>query len=294
MTHIVDELIEERAEKLRSNPRIWAMVQKYLYPVLGHQTAIDLVNEVQGMSGFEVFEHMSQLLKMRVTVEGLQNVPRSGRAVVMPNHPAGIADGIAVFDAIKHIRPDVTFFANRDAVRCQENLAEIIIPVEWMEERRNHAKSKETVRNMVRAFKDDRLIVIFASGRLARPTPLGLVERPWLESGVGLAQKYDCPIIPMHITGHNSALFYLFWFLNAELKDMALFRELLNKSGQRYHLQVGEPVHSDAHPKDLTPALREFVTRHLKHGRTSFNPPSATSSSDDESGLQIAVHSERS
>ena len=26
--HIVDELIEERAEKLRQNPRVWAMVQK--------------------------------------------------------------------------------------------------------------------------------------------------------------------------------------------------------------------------------------------------------------------------
>lgn len=268
--HIVDELIEERAEKLRQNPRIWALVQKYFYPVLGYQTAIDLVDEVQGMSGFAVFEHMSNLLKMRVTVEGLEHLPREGRAVLMPNHPAGIADGIAVFDAIKHLRPDMTFFANRDAVRCQPNLAEIIIPVEWMEERRNHAKTKETVRNMVRAFKDDRLIVIFPSGRLARPTPLGLIEREWLESGVSLAQKYNCPIVPMHITGHNSALYYFFWFLNTELKDMTLFRELLNKSGQRYHLKIGEPIVSGLDPEDLTPALRRYVTKELKKGRTKF------------------------
>ena len=172
MTHIVDELIEERAEKLRSNPRVWAMVQKYMYPVLGYQNAKDLVDDVQGMRGFAVFEHMSNLLQMRITVEGLEHLPANGRAVLMPNHPAGIADGIAVFEAIKKIRPDMTFFANRDAVRCQENLAEIIIPVEWMEERRNHAKSKETVRNMVQAFRDDRLIVIFPSGRLARPTSI--------------------------------------------------------------------------------------------------------------------------
>ncbi len=268
--HIVDELIEERAEKLRQSPRIWAMVQKYLYPVLGYQTAMDLVDEVQGMSGFAVFEHMSDLLRMRVTVEGLEHLPTEGRAVLMPNHPAGIADGIAVFDAIKHLRPDMTFFANRDAVRCQQNLAEIIIPVEWMEERRNHAKTKETVRNMVRAFKDDRLIVIFPSGRLARPTPIGLVEREWLESGVGLAQKYDCPIVPMHIKGHNSALYYFFWFLNTELKDMTLFRELLNKSGQRYHLKIGEPVHSKADTNTLTQALRRYVTRDLRRGRTRF------------------------
>lgn len=270
MTHIVDQLIEERAVKLRQNPRIWALVQRYLYPVFGYQTTIDLVNEVQGMSGFAVFEHLSKLLSMRVTVEGLEHLPKEGRAVLMPNHPAGIADGIAVFDAIKAVRPDMTFFANRDAVRCQENLAEIIIPVEWMEEKRNHAKSKETVRNMVRAFKDERLIVIFPSGRLARPTPLGLIERQWLVSGVGLAQKYDSPIVPLHITGHNSALYYLLWFLNTELKDMTLFRELLNKSGQRYHLKFGAPIRSDTEPTLLTPALRKFVTKRLKRGETVF------------------------
>ncbi len=268
--HIVDMLIEERAEKLRRRPYIWAMVVKHLFPIFGFDKAKALVDHVQGMSGYEVFEHLSGVLNMRVTVEGLHHLPRDGRAVLMPNHPAGIADGIAVFDAIKAVRPDMTFFANRDAVRCQQRLNEIIIPVEWMENKRTHAKSKETVRNMLRAFRDERLIVIFPSGRLARPTPLGLVERPWIASGVGLAQKYNCPIVPMHITGHNSALYYLLWFLNTELKDMTLFRELLNKTNQRYHIQLGAPINSDLHAELLTPMLRRFVTRELKRGNTNF------------------------
>jgi putative hemolysin len=270
MSHIVDTLIEERAIKLRQNPRVWKVVQQYLYPVLGYRQAIDLIDSVQGLSGFAVFEHLSKLLNMRVTIDGLEHLPSEGRAVLMPNHPAGIADGIAVFDAIKSVRPDMTFFANRDAVRCQEQLSEIIIPVEWMEGKRNHAKSKETVRNMVKAFKDDRLIVIFPSGRLARPTPVGLIERQWLVSGVSLAQKYDCPIVPMHIKGYNSALYYFFWFLNTELKDMTLFRELLNKSGQRYHMQIGAPIRSDTEATLLTPALRKFVTTQLKRGDVEF------------------------
>lgn len=268
--HIVDELIEERATNLMQHPRTWALIQQYMYPLFGYQAAIDLVDQVQGMSGYDVFQHLSSLLNMRIEVKGLEHLPASGRAVLMPNHPAGIADGIAVFDAIKAVRQDMAFFANRDAVRCQERLNEIIIPVEWMEERRNHTKSKETVRNMLKAFRDERLIVIFASGRLARPTPLGLIERPWLASGVSLAQKYNCPIIPMHIRGHNSALYYLLWFLNTELKDMTLFRELLNKTGQRYTIQLGEPIESDITPERLTPQLRKFVTSNLKRGKTKF------------------------
>ena len=268
--HIVDTLIEERAERLRNHPRIWRWVQRNLYPILGYDEAVSLIDFIQHLSGFDVFEHISQSLNMRVAVDGRSNIPKPGRAVVMPNHPAGIADGIAVFDALKEVRPDVAFFANRDAVRCHERMNEILIPVEWMEQRRSHAKTKETVRNMVQAFRDERLVVIFASGRLARPTPIGLIERPWLASGVGLAQKYKCPIVPMHVTGHNSALYYLLWFLNTELKDMTLFRELLNKTNQKYHIRIGKPVLSNEPPETLTPALRKFVTKALKHGRTTF------------------------
>ena len=69
MTHIVDTLIEERATKLRQHPFIWKLIQEYLYPVFGYQTTIDLVDEVQGLSGYEVFEHVSKLLGMKITVE---------------------------------------------------------------------------------------------------------------------------------------------------------------------------------------------------------------------------------
>ncbi len=273
MSSIIDTLIEERADGLRRHPTLWRAVQRYVYPLLGYQAAIDLVDAVQGLSGYAVFEHVSQRLKLDVKVSGLEFVPTQGRAVVMPNHPTGIADGIAVFDALKQRRPDVIFFANRDAVRCQPSLAEIIIPVEWMEDRRTHGKRKETVRNMLQAFRDDRLIVIFASGRLARPTLRGLVERPWLESGVSLAQKYACPIIPMHIEANNSALFYLLWFLNTELKDMTLFRELLNKTHHLYRLQIAAPVTTRMPAAQLTPALRTFVTRDLRRGITHFDVP---------------------
>lgn len=271
MQHIVDQLIEERATQLRKHPRIWHWVQTYLYPVFGYDETIALVDYVQDMSGFDIFEHVSRLLNMDVSVEGLEHLPSTGRAVLVCNHPAGIADGIAVFDAIKAVRPDVTFFANRDAVRCAKHLTDIIIPVEWMEEKRNHSKSKEMVKHMLRAFKDERLIVIFPSGRLARPTPWGLVEREWLPSGVSLAQRYKCPIVPMHIRGKNSLLYYFLWFLNTELKDMTLFRELLKKRGQRYELQLGKPILSDLDPDQLSPALREFVTTRLRRGETDYH-----------------------
>ena len=222
------------------------------------------------MGGRDIFDHLGKLLNLNLKATGLKNIPAAGRAILMPNHPSGIADGVAVYEAIKSVRQDIKFFANRDAVRCAPTLKDIIIPVEWMEHRRDHTKSKETVKSMIQAFKEEKLIVIFASGKLARPTPLGLIERPWLTSGVSLAQKYDCPIVPMHIKASNSFLYYLFWFLNTEIKDMTLFRELLNKVNSRYYIKTGKPISSNEDPETLTPKLRHYVISELKRGNENF------------------------
>ncbi|MCP5181745.1 MAG: 1-acyl-sn-glycerol-3-phosphate acyltransferase [Pseudomonadales bacterium] len=271
--HIVDTLIEERAGRLMRRPLVWKAVQRLLYPVLGYDKAIHMVNLLRDAGGREVFDWLSDRLRMQVSCEGLEHLPATGRAVILANHPAGIADGIAVYDALKEKRPDMVFFANRDAIRAVPRLNEMIIPVEWMEHRRDHARNKETVRGMVQAMRDERLIVIFPSGRLARPTLRGLVERDWMSSGVSIAQKYGCPIVPMHVRGTNSWLFYLLWFVNTELKDMTLFRELLNKTDQRYHLRLAPTLRATGDADELTRRIRQFVTGPLSRGSATFSQP---------------------
>lgn len=273
--HIVDTLIEERAAKLMRRPLVWKAVQRYMYPLLGYHDAIAMVNELQQASGREVFDWLSRRLSMRVEHAGLEHLPRRGRAVVMANHPAGIADGIAVYDAIRAVRDDVVFLANRDAIRALPGLGQMIIPVEWMEHRRDHARNRETVKALLQAFRDERLVVMFPSGRLARPTVRGLVERPWMPSGMNMAQRYGCPVVPMHVQGLNSVFFYLLWFLNTELKDMTLFRELLNKKDARYRITVGEAFAPEGDAGQVTLALREFVTAAMPRGERRFSPAAA-------------------
>jgi putative hemolysin len=272
MPHIVDVLIEERAQRLSQNKLAWWAVKTFFYPVLGYRRAVELVDLVQPMTGFEIFQHLSEKLRLNVEVAGAENIPRKGRAILTPNHPAGMADGVAVFDAVKDVREDVVFFANRDAVRAAPTLTDIIIPVEWDDARRGHATNKETVRHMVRAFRDQKLVVFFPSGRLARPTLKGLVEREWTTTAVNLAQKYDCPIVPMHIEGRNSLLYYLLFTINTELKDITLFRELLNREGKRYSIQIGQSIDALGNADDLTKAIRAFVADAMPRGARQFQP----------------------
>ena len=274
--HIVDVLIEERAEKLRQRPLVWHLVRTFLYPLIAHGRAVALIDRVQPMSGQQIFDHLSATLRLQVEIQGLECLPAQGRALVTPNHPAGIADGIALYDAIKRVRRDVVFFANRDAVRAAPNLADLVIPVEWVEERRGHARNKETVRHMVRAFREERLVVIFPSGRLARPSLTGLVEREWTSTAASLARKYACPIVPAHIKARNSWFYYLLYALNTELKDMTLFRELINKERWKYRIRFGPGIDASGglDPAQLTAELRSFVTGPLARGPARFSPQS--------------------
>ncbi|MCZ0942786.1 MAG: 1-acyl-sn-glycerol-3-phosphate acyltransferase [Gammaproteobacteria bacterium] len=272
MPHIVDVLIEERAEKLRQRPFVWRLVRTFLYPLIAYPRAVALIDRVQPMSGQEIFDHLSDMLRLRMETHGLAWLPATGRALVTPNHPAGIADGIALYDAIKQVRRDVVFFANRDAVRAAPNLVDSVIPVEWVEERRGHARNKETVRHMVRAFREDRLVVIFPSGRLARPSFRGLIEREWTPTAVSLARKYACPIVPAHIKARNSWFYYLLYAVNTELKDMTLFRELINKQRWKYRIRFGPGIDAggNSDPAQLAAELRSFVTGPLAQGPAHF------------------------
>lgn len=269
MTHIVDTLIEERATHLMRYPLVWRLIMRTLHRALGYEEAVEMADTIASMCGTEVFDHVSDLLTLNITVDGLDEVPDRGAVVVMPNHPTGVADGIVVYDVLKRVRPDIMFFANRDALRVSPGMEDMIIPVEWVEEKRTLTRQRETLRAAAEAFRRQRLIVVFPSGRLARPSVQGLMERPWQTSAISLAKKHNAPVMPMHIRGHNSLLFYLFWLLHDELRDITLFRELLNKKTAAYEVRIGEMFEPEGNARTLTDDLRRFVVEQMPRGARS-------------------------
>jgi putative hemolysin len=54
---------------------------------------------------------------VKLEISGLERVPRDGAFLILANHPTGITDGIALYDAVKPPRPDMMFYANSDAER---------------------------------------------------------------------------------------------------------------------------------------------------------------------------------
>jgi putative hemolysin len=264
--HIVDVLIAERAPKLSTGP-LWPIARPLLYALLDYAKARRMADGIAPLSGPAALEHVSSLLSVKVTAAGLERIPRTGRLVVVCNHPTGIADGIAVYDALKSIRPDLCFYANSDAHRVAPRLDEVLIPVEWVEAKRTRERTRVTLTRTKEALEAERCLVIFPSGRLARRSPEGLLtDPPWAPSALSLARKHDAPVVPIHVTGPWSTLFHLFNRVSGELRDITLFHELLNKQGQQFGLVVGHPIPPAAlegDSTDLTLRVKHHVERVL-------------------------------
>jgi len=261
--HIVEELISERATKLMARPRLFNWVKPTLYRMLAYDAAVSLADTVKPLSGREAFQHVSDQLNPHIDCVGLSNLPAKGACMVIANHPTGLADGLAVFKAIQERRPDHIFMANADALRVIPDGEDIIIPVEWVKTKRNHTKTRATLLSVREALKAEKCVVIFPSGALAKLSWRGLVDKPWQSSAAMLARKYKTPIIPLQIKARNSALYYFFACVNAELRDITLFHELLNKKGQIFRLTFGKEIDPESLSKnadDATAMLRKTVT----------------------------------
>jgi putative hemolysin len=265
-THIIDVLIEERAPKLSGTP-VWPLVRPPLYRVLDYGKAVRMADAIGPMPGKAALDLVSGELQLKVSASGLERIPASGRAIAVCNHPTGIADGMAVYDALKALRPDVCFYANSDAHRVCPRFTDVLIPVEWVEAKRTRERTRETLLLTREALEAERLLVIFPAGRLARRASDGaLVDPPWQASAVSLARKYEAPVIPIHLTGPWSGLFHFFNRFSTELRDMTLFHEFLNKQGRAFSLTVGPPVAPEAlegDPAEASARLKAYVERAL-------------------------------
>jgi putative hemolysin len=265
--HIVDVLIAERGERMVKHP-LWPILRPLLYRTLHYHEAVRMADDLAPLSGLDGLEYLSSLLKLSMTVTGRERIPTEGGFILVANHPTGIADGIAVYDAIKPVRTDLAIFTNRDAVRVNRRFADVLIPVEWRAREKSSSKTRETLKETNRAVDEGRAIIVFPSGRIAYWANGGLNERPWQTSAVAIARRYGLPVLPVHVSARNSGLFYWFANWNTELRDMTVFHEVLNKKGKPFSVHFGPMIGPEMLDGDLnhvTARLQSHCAEELKH-----------------------------
>jgi putative hemolysin len=257
--HIVDALIEERAPRLSSSPA-WPALRPGLYRLLNYAKARSMANAIARMGGVEAMDHLSRLLALRLETTGLERAEPKGSFLILANHPTGVTDGVALYDALKPVRPDLLFYANSDAHRVCPGFTDVLIPVEWVPAKRTRERTRITLKMTAEAVEQGRPIMIFPAGRLARMRQGQLTDPEWQPSAVSIARKYNLPILPIYMSGPYAFLFHFFDRFSKELRDITLFHELLNKEGRTYRLTIGPMIPASAAAGDAA-----VQSRRIKH-----------------------------
>ena len=256
---------------LRANRLVWPLVRTVFYPMLGYRKAVRIADGMASLSGRAAMDWCQDFLSLQVSADGIDAVPGAGACVILANHPGGIADGIAVWEALKERRPDMVFFANRDALRVCAGLDAVVIPVEWREGHRSRDKTRETLRAAIEAFRKQRCVVVFPAGKMSvwDWRIRGLREEAWMPTAMGLARKFDAPIIPLGVRQRMSWMFYALGQVSAELKHMTVFHELLAKRGAPYRLNFGAALRACELPAEDGAATDELraMSEQLAWGR---------------------------
>jgi putative hemolysin len=173
--------------------------------------------------------------------EELRRVPAGGGVVIVANHPYGGIDGLVGIAALGERRPDLRVLANT-ALTKLDPLRGTIIPVDPFGRRKlaNAAGARAALRHLAAGGA----LLLFPSGEVAhlRLGRLAVVDPPWTEAAARLIRLAAVPVVPMHLSGRNSARFQLLGLLHPLLRTVLLPRELLNKRGTTVRLRVGLPI----------------------------------------------------
>ena len=263
----IDPLIAERAPWLFTGRPHHTLARHLLTRLLGYPKTVAIGTAVEHEPTERIMATMAQIIAQDVQVTGLDNIPRNGPAMVVANHPTGIADGIILWSVLQPVRPDLFIYANSDILRILPQMESLILPVEWRMDKRTHAKTRETMTLTRAALDQGRLGVIFPSGRLAKRRGLRLYERDWMPSAAMIARKFEIPVIPLNIRARNSALFYLFDLIHPTLRDITLFHETLNKGRQPYRVTVGRPIPPERLPETSAEGIEMLKAETLALGQ---------------------------
>jgi len=184
----------------------------------------------------------------------LARIPRQGPVVVMANHPHGLADGVVAMDFLLRARPDALVVGNKWLAQIP-GIRPWLIEVNPFDPDQADLGNLAGTRRILSHLKAGGCILTFPAGEVSN---LSLKHRAvrdpvWSPQVVRLARRANASIVPLHISGGNSQLFYSLGLLHPKARTLMLLREFLSHRGKVIHLRTAKAVPSAQltdHPDD--------------------------------------------
>ena len=257
----ISRLIKSKNPKLlKWLPRF---VLSYLKRILHQKEINTFLQKNKNKKNLEFSDEVIKYFNIKVSVSGIDQIPKSGPVILVMNHPLGGMDGIAFISGIMRHRPDLKFIVN-DLLMNIENLKDLFIGVN------KHGKNNVSVRSQLKnAFGENHAICIFPAGLVSRKINGTIQDLEWKKTFVTYAREFNRIVIPIYIDGSLSPFFYnlhrfrKFLRIKANIEMLYLSNELFKQRDQTIGFHIGQPIEGNKFHMELNEykAAQEYKKR---------------------------------
>lgn len=269
----IQKEIEKKFPKIKEKENVLKKSLLKIAKKIVHEDSINqFLSQNSHLKGFDFVDAVLDYFDFDYTVSSndLQNIPSTGKVIIIANHPLGGLDALCLLKLVGQIRKDVKILAN-DFLVGFEALHSLMIPLDNFKDR----QSKESIKKIYEALKNEEAIIIFPAGEVSRATPKGVKDRAWNKGFLNFAKNSNSAILPIFLDAKNSKTFYTISLINKTFSTLLLSNEMFNKKSKNINIKIGQIIPSEnITPKGLNKDfLVNLYKKHLyalKKGKKSF------------------------
>ncbi len=269
----IQKEIEKKFPKIKEKENVLKKSLLKIAKKIVHEDSINqFLSQNSHLKGFDFVDAVLDYFDFDYTVSSndLQNIPSTGKVIIIANHPLGGLDALCLLKLVGQIRKDVKILAN-DFLVGFEALHSLMIPLENFKDR----QSKESIKKIYEALKNEEAIIIFPAGEVSRATPKGIKDPAWNKGFLNFAKNSNSAILPIFLDAKNSKTFYTISLINKTFSTLLLSNEMFNKKSKNINIKIGQIIPSEnITPKGLNKDfLVNLYKKHLyalKKGKKSF------------------------
>ncbi|WP_323595891.1 lysophospholipid acyltransferase family protein [Aliarcobacter butzleri] len=269
----IQKEIEKKFPKIKDKENVLKKSLLKIAKKIVHEDSINqFLSQNSHLKGFDFVDAVLDYFDFDYTVSSndLQNIPSTGKVIIIANHPLGGLDALCLLKLVGQIRKDVKILAN-DFLVGFEALHSLMIPLDNFKDR----QSKKSIKKIYEALNNEEAIIIFPAGEVSRATPKGVKDPAWNKGFLNFAKNSNSAILPIFLDAKNSKTFYTISLINKTFSTLLLSNEMFNKKSKNINIKIGQIIPSEnITPKGLNKDfLVNLYKKHLyalKKGKKSF------------------------
>ena len=252
----MEKFIDVRRILKEKNPKFEKRAPKFLVKYLErifHQDEVNtILDENKDLYNYDFASELVKRFGLKFNLIGSENIPPTGGAIFVVNHPLGGFDALALTHGMAPVRKDAKFMVN-DVMMNLKNIHGLMVGVN-----KHGTKTKNSIEKVNELFASDNAIFIFPAGLVSRRKRGYVIDSEWKKTFIAKAKKFKRDVVPVYIDGELSTFFYRLSNLRKRLgikkniEMLYLANETFKLKNGEFNITVGEAISYNKFDKSKT------------------------------------------